>query len=80
VDIGYFVVQTPSGVAPDTDVYDSSFTVGMYNALNNIGYFSVYFQYLNCSGGIGIGNPFPIEDGSPCGNGTWINSAPRLDR
>jgi hypothetical protein len=81
VDIGNFVVDTPSGVAPDADVYDSSFTVGMYNALNNIGYFSVYFQYLNCSG---IGFP-PIgleeaSDGGSCGNGTWINSAPRLDR
>jgi protein-L-isoaspartate O-methyltransferase len=84
VDIGNFVVQTPSGVAPDADVYDSSFTVGMYNALNNIGYFSVYFQYLNCSGDIafeiggGLPPPMEVGDGSPCGNGTWINEQPRL--
>jgi hypothetical protein len=78
VNIGDFVVQTPSGVAPDADVYDSSFTVGMYNALNNIGYFSVYFQYLNCDGGDGFGLPFPIEVGSPCGNGTWMSDQPRL--
>jgi len=80
VNIGDFVVQTPSGVAPDADVYDSSFTVGMYNALNNIGYFSVYFQYLNCNGGGGIesGDISPIEDGSPCGNGTWMSDQPRL--
>jgi hypothetical protein len=80
VDIGNFIVQTPSGVAPDADTYDSSFTVGMYNALNNIGYFSIYFQYLNCSEGIGL-PPIGLEevsDGGPCGNGTWINGAPRL--
>jgi|694.fasta_scaffold00839_26 hypothetical protein len=79
VNIGDFVVQTPSGVAPDADVYDSSFTVGMYNALNNIGYFSVYFQYLNCSGGGGFeGLPGLIEPGNPCGNGTWMSDQPRL--
>jgi hypothetical protein len=52
----------------------------MYNALNNIGYFSIYFQYLNCSEGIGL-PPIGLEeasDGGPCGNGTWINGAPRL--
>lgn len=84
VNIGNFVVQTPGGVAPDADVYDSSFTVGMYNALNNIGYFSVYFQYLNCSGDIafeiggGLPPPMEVGDGGPCSNGTWINEQPRL--
>ena len=79
VNIGDFVVQTPSGVAPDADVYDSSFTVGMYNALNNIGYFSVYFQYLNCDGGGGFeGLPGLIDAGNLCGNGTWMSDQPRL--
>ena len=80
VNVGNFVVSSPSGVAPDANTYDSSFTVSMYNALNSIGYFSIYYQYLNCDGGGGgmIGGDLAVEEGgSACNNGTWINGRPR---
>ena len=74
VNIGDFAVSSPSGTAPDSDTYDSNFTVSMYNALNNIGYFSVYYQYYHCqSGEGGIGGIFQ----NSCGNeGTWQTSPP----
>ena len=82
VSVGNFVNSTPLGLAPDSDTYDSSFTVGMYNALNSIGYFSIYYQYLDCSGGGGDANADMggdyLGDGSVCNNGTWINERPRL--
>ena len=82
VSVGNFVNSTPLGLAPDSDTYDSSFTVGMYNALNSRGYFSIYYQYLDCSGGGGDANADMggdyLGDGSVCNNGTWINERPRL--
>ena len=82
VSVGNFVNSAPLGLAPDSDTYDSSFTVGMYNALNSIGYFSIYYQYLDCSGGGGDANADMggdyLGDGSVCNNGTWINERPRL--
>ena len=76
VSVGNFVVSSPSGTAPDSNTYDSNFTVGMYNALNNKGYFSVYYQYYNCqSGAGGIDGLLPGE--TSCGNeGTWQTSPP----
>ena len=82
VSVGNFVNSAPLGLAPDSDTYDSSFTVGMYNALNSRGYFSIYYQYLDCSGGGGDANADMggdyLGDGSVCNNGTWINERPRL--
>lgn len=77
VSVSNFASFTPAGVAPDANTYDSSFTVSMYNALNSIGYFSVYYQYLNCGGGgeiIGGGLIFIGEGG--CNDGTWQSGAP----
>lgn len=49
---------------PDADTYDSIFTTGLFNALNNIGYWNVYYQWRSCTegpggalGGIGAGAP-----------------------
>lgn len=71
VSIGNFAVSSPSGTAPDSDTYDSNFTVSMYNALNSIGYFSVYYQYYHCqSSGGGL-----LQ--TSCDNdGTWQSSPP----
>ena len=74
VSIGDFAVSSPSGTAPDSDTYDSNFTVSMYNALNSMGYFSVYYQYYHCqSGAGGIGGIFQ----NSCDNeGTWQSTPP----
>jgi len=74
------VTEEPGGVDPDSDAYDSSFTVSMYNTLNNLGYFKVRYQYLNCSGGSGdsIASPIAVEEGGLCNNGIWLREQPRL--
>jgi hypothetical protein len=88
--LGYFInADPPSVVAPDSNTYDSTFTVGMYNALNNIGYFDVYYQYLNCnetgyySGGGGGLDPIfeiPSEGDGNCPNGRWVDYPVSLEK
>jgi hypothetical protein len=70
----YNTINLSGSANPDSNTYDSVFTSGLFNGLNNKGYFNVYYQYYNCATpGSGGGAPIcadcpPIGGAEPDAN------------
>jgi hypothetical protein len=45
----YNTINLSGSANPDSNTYDSVFTSGLFNGLNNKGYFNVHYQYYNCA-------------------------------